>query len=61
MNKMWVRNHAAEWSIERTDLGILGENLRSGSELPGQTVGCGHLSVSGKVLVVLALRNPSQV
>ena len=58
---MWVRNHATEWSTERMDLGMLGESLRSGSELPGETVGCGHLSVSGKVLVVLALRNPTQV
>lgn len=49
---MWARNHASEHSIERTYLGILGGSLRSGSEIPDQTVGCGYLSLSEKVLVM---------
>lgn len=47
--------------MERTSLEVLAENLRSGSEIPGQTLGGGQVSVSEKVPVMLAVRNSSQM
>lgn len=57
---MWAGNHASECCIARTDRRVLGES-RAGSGIPGHTVGCRQVSVPAKVLVMLAVRNPSQV